>query len=422
MATKEWLGNAAAVTDLWTIPAPTGTLTSQTYAVAINGKSVTYTAGGSDTATTILAGLQTNLSSVTSLPPPEFQELTWTALPSGGPYTSLTGQQNVAGRPTVISISTSGSATFSTATNTTVATGPNFFDNSQNWSTGSAPANNDTLTFDVGNVGCYYNINSSLTGVTVNINEGYTGTIGLPAINGTGASIYAEYRTQYLTLAGGTALINSSGITRCNLAFGANSVTIRAMNCSKQRPNANVPIVLITGGNSSSTLNVSKSDVGVAFYDGTTATFLTLNTAYLTSAPGDVTIVCGKGATITTVTKNGGSMTLRAGATTVTQEAIGGVLNITDAAAITTLNAYGGSVNFSSTGTLGTANLYGQTIFTCDQDPRAKTITNPINVYDARVQVIDSTKSINSGTLSINGEGIAACNFKHGGISTLVVT
>lgn len=418
---KEWLGNAAAVTDLWTISAPSGTIVSQVYSITINSKSVTYTAGGADTATIILAGLLAALTSTTSPTPQEFQELTWAALPVGGPYTSLTGTQKTSGRPSTISTSTSGAAGGFASTNTTVATGPNFFDNGQNWSGGIAPTNSDTLTFDVGNVGCWYNINTALTGIVININEGYTGSIGLPAVNVIGQNIYAEYRTQYLTLAGGTALINSSGITRCKLAFGSNLATVRVLN-NAQRPDPNVPVVLITGGNGSSTLDISKGDAGVAFYDSTTATFLTINSSYLTQPQGDVNLICGKGATLTTINKNGGTLTLRASATTVSQQSAGGTLNITDAAAITTLNAFGGIVNFETSGTVATINLYGQTKFDCSGDTRAHTITNPINVFDARVQIIDAMKTINSGTLSINGEGIASCSFNHGDITTLVAT
>lgn len=54
--TKRWLGNAASVTDVWTITL-SGTVVSQTYSVTINGKSVTYTANGSSTVSIILQGL-----------------------------------------------------------------------------------------------------------------------------------------------------------------------------------------------------------------------------------------------------------------------------------------------------------------------------------------------------------------------------
>lgn len=420
MTQKRWLGNAAAVFDLWTINAPTGTIVSQTYSVTINGKSVTYVAGGADTASTILAGIVAAINSTSPLPPPEFQELTATALPVGGPYTSLTIQQKTAGKPTSLSVSTSGAATYS-ITNTTAATGPSFFDNGANWAGGSAPANSDTLIFDTGNVPCKYNINTTLTGVTVNVYPGFTGTIGLPAINADNSNTYYEYRTQNLTLAGGTLYVNATSCQRVNVAFGSNLATVRVLGTGS-RLDKSTPVVLLTGGNSSSTLTINKGDVGVAFYDTTSATFSTVGTGYMTTPASDVTLTVGLGATLTTINKNGGRAYLRVGATTITQQPDGGTLTLTDSAAVTTLNVMAGTVNFQSVGTVGTINLYNKATLDCSGDPRAKTVTNPINVYDSAVTVIDPQKTINSGVLSLATSDLVTVNVNHGGNSSIVFT
>lgn len=416
MATKRWLGNAAAVTDLWTLSL-SGTVASQTYTMTVNNKNVTYVAGPSDTVSTIFAGLAAAWAASAI---PEFQELTAAALPIGGPFTSMTLTQNLAGRPSAISVSTSGAATFSIA-NTTPATGPNFFDNAQNWSGGVAPANSDTLVFDNGSVACCYNINSSLTGVTLNVNPGYSGTIGLPFINASGNVAYAEYRTTSLTLAGGTAVVNAPSCQQCNLAFGANTTTVRVL-ATGQRLTSSIPPLLIIGGNSSSILDVTKGDVGVAYYLGQTAQFPTVNTGYATNANADVTMTLGAGCTLTTITKNGGSITVSANATTITQGVSGGSVTLTDAVTVTTINAYGGTVNLNSTGTIGTINLYGSATLTADGDPRGKTITNNINCFAPSVTVIDNAKSINGGTLSLNTEGTTTVNVQHGGNTTIVYT
>ena len=150
MATKRWLGNANAIADLWTVSL-SGTVVSQTYTMTINSKSITYAAGSTDTVSNILAALQSVWSSISPSPPVEFTELTATALPAGVPYTSLTLTGNTLGKPSTISVSTSGAATFSIA-HTTSATGPNDFTNGANWSGGSAPANSDTLVFDDGSI------------------------------------------------------------------------------------------------------------------------------------------------------------------------------------------------------------------------------------------------------------------------------
>lgn len=413
MSTKRWLGQAASVFDTWTVSL-SGTVVSQTYTLTINSKTVTYVAGSSDSVAVILAALATNWNASTS---PEFMELAAVAS-----STNIVITQDIAGRPTTITASTSGAATFSIS-NTTAATGPMFFDNGQNWSGGSAPANSDTLVFDSGNVNCSYNINTSLTGITVNVNQGYSGNIGLPLINASSnqSNTYAEYRTTNLTLAGGTVVINDTLIQQCNLAFGANAFTLRVL-AAGQRLTPSIPVVLVTGGTAGAEVDITKGDVGVAFYQGNTATIPLIKTGYLSNALTDVSLIAGLGATLTTVTKNGGNATFRCNVTTITQEVAGGTVTLTDAAAVTTLTAYSGTVNLNSTGTLATLNLYGDATLNCNSDPRAKTITNAINVYGSKCSVIDDQKSINSGTLSLNTNGLQSWGVSHGGNTTASYT
>jgi len=417
MTTKRWLGSAAPVTDVWTYNL-SGTVINQTYSTVINGKTVSYVAGASDTVATILAGLIAACS-VSSIP--EFQELTPSGVGSVGAYTQMLVTQNLSGRPTVISsATTTGAATF-TVTNTTVATGPNFFDNSQNWSGGVAPVNSDTLVFDNGSIPCKYNINTSLTGVTLQVNPGYGGQLGLPVLNQTGSTPYAEYRTTYLTLAGGTVNINSALVNQCNIAFGANTATVRVLNTATQRPLQNIPIVLIQGGNSSSNLYITKGDVGTAFYQGQTATFSTIQSGYAAAALTDVLLMVGAGTTATTVSTNGGVITVSANCTTITQGLAGGSMTLTDAVAVTTLNAYGGTVNLNSTGTIGTLNLYGAAALNCDGDPRPKTISTT-NVNSSGVTITDNRKSVNSGTFSAASPGITGFTMNHGLNTTIAYT
>lgn len=346
------------------------------------------------------------------------------ALPAGGPYTSLTLTQNIPGRPTTITAGTSGGATFSIA-NTVVATGPNDFTNALNWSTNTAPANSDVLVFDAGSTSCLYNLNSSLTGVTVVINPGYGGQIGLARINTSGTTSYAEYRTQSLTMAGGTATINAPQLQRCKLAFGANTTTIRIIATSTQRANQYEPIVQITGGNGSSTLSVTQGDWGIAFYQDQTAQFLTVQSSYANNPSTDSLGFIGVGSTIATITKDGGQLTVQTSATTITQNANGGqggLLSLQNSGAFTTVTIYGGTFQFGTTGTIGTINLYGTATLNADFDPRGKTITNPINIYSGSVIIVDSQKSINSGTLTTTLNGCAEPTVNHGTNATIVYT
>jgi hypothetical protein len=413
MSSKQWVGNAAAVLDVWVISL-SGTVTSQTYSVTINSKSITYVAGSGDTVATILAGLVTAWQNLQIPPPVEFSELT--PVVSG---TTIVATANAAGNPCVISVSTGGSATFTIA-HTQSATGPNDFANAQNWVGGVAPANGDTLIFDNGSTSCLFGLSTSLTGITVNVNPGFSGNIGLPIINSNNSTPYAEYRTRALTLTGGTAVINSGSLSRCNLAFGSTAATVRAQQTGR-RIDANTPVVLITGGASGSQLDVSKGDVGVAFYQTDTANFPTILTTYISNALTDVTLYCGPGATLGTITANGGNMTINSNVTTLTMGTGGGILLI-NAGAVTTLTADNGTILYNSTGTLGTCILAGNATLSFDQDPRAKTLTNPIEVYGNSAIVADNNKVVNSGTLSVTTYLTTAINVQHGAGSAMTFT
>lgn len=403
MATNRWIGNAPATYDLWTISL-SGTVTSQTYSMTINGKSITYTAGGADSVAVILAALVSAWNASTI---PEFTELSAAAATSS--TIVLTG--DTAGTPSVVSVSASGAATFSIA-HTRTATGPNDFSNPLNWSTGATPANSDTLVFDSGSIDCKYNLNTALTGVTLLVSEGYSGDIGLPLINSDSSTTYAEYRTAFLTLAGGTAIVNDSLIRRCNLAFGANTAAVRILNTG-QRLDPSIPVVLIVGGNSSSELDVTKGDVGVAFYSGTTATFPLVTSSYRQQPASDVNVTLGNGCVLTTINKNGGAMTVSSDVTTVTQGTSGGILTI-NAGAVTTLNVQGGNCVYNSTGTVATINLSNGAMLDFNQDPRAKTVTNPINLYGDATSIKDDGRRVNSGTLSVTTIQTTKLNVSHG--------
>lgn len=414
MATLRWIGNAPATYDVWTISL-SGTVTSQTYTITINSKTITYAAGGSDTVAVILAALVAAWTSTTNTPAPEFGELT--PVVSGS---TIVATGKVKGRPHVIDATTGGGATFS-ETNTVAATGPNDFANGQNWSGGSAPANSDTIVFDNGNKDCLYGLNTSLTGITLIVQPGYTGKIGLPLINNNNNVTYNEYRTTSLTLAGGTATIDGPNLQRCNLAFGANTTTIRILDTSQTRLDDHTPAVLLTGGNGSSELSITKGDVGLALYRGTTATMPSIKTAFKANAVNDVSLICGTGCTLTTVIQNGGSVILQANVTTYTINTAGGVLTVMDCV-ITTITALSGTIILKTTGTMPTINLYNNAVLDCDQDPRAKTVTNAINVFDEPVRIKDNQKTVNSGTLSLATSKLVRVNVEHGGNSTVVYT
>ena len=93
-----------------------------------------------------------------------------------------------------------------------------------------------------------------------------------------------------------------------------------------------------------------------------------------------------------------------------------------DAVTVTTVNCYAGTINVNTTGAIGTVHLYAKSILNVDGDPRAKTITNPIEVYSKDVTINDNQQSINSGTLTLATNGCTTVNVNHGANATMVFT
>ena len=95
--------------------------------------------------------------------------------------------------------STSGTLSVS---NTQPATGKYFFDNADNWDTGSVPVDNDAIVFNAGSLGVRYGMPSSLDPASVTCTAEFQGSdrwIGLPIINRMDVNYpYYEYRQRFL--------------------------------------------------------------------------------------------------------------------------------------------------------------------------------------------------------------------------------
>lgn len=412
MATRRWLGKAAATTDKWTGTVGGTWSAGDTVTVTINNKSVTGTLGATVTVAQVLQliknmfnSLSSEIESDESYTPAdggqsiaEFKEYA-AAVASA---TTVTFTAVTAGVPGTISVSKSSASGTFTISNTVAATGPNFFDNQDNWSGNTVPVNSDTIEFDAGSSDLLYNLSTGLTGLTINIRDGYTGKIGLPEVNANG---YDEYRTKSLTTAGGTTtvLIDSDSCQRVRLAFGANTAAV-VIRGTGTRLDPNVPVVLLTGGDGSSTLAISKGDVGAAFYAGETAQFTTIDTSYIGNPASDVRFVGGTGLTAATVNKIGGLAEFNANVTTLTHFPGSAGTTTFWAGTPATANIDGGTLIYNSTAAPGgTAwRVSGNGFIDFDQDPRAKTLSNPIDMHGENSRIRDTKKVVASFVVDLN--------------------
>jgi hypothetical protein len=317
---------------------------------------------------------------------PQFAEITATV---SGSVVTLT--HGTAGVPFTLAVTDSASGDAVAATATT-ATGRNYFSNQDNWSGNTVPVTADDVVFDTGDVDLKYGLSPAISPANLIITNGYTGEIGLPETNVDDTSKpYREYRTQYLELGATNTLITitigdgpGSGSGRLkidtSLTTGTQASTGTALNIngSGQRAETGVPSILWLNGSSTSPANeiqITKGDLGVAFFQGEAANVDTFKVGYQSNQAGDVAIVCGDGlAAVTTLTVDGGLTEIASNVTTATMR--GGELIIGGTASFTALNIDGGDVRYSSTGTLTTARVGSGGNLDFRQATGAVTVTN----------------------------------------------
>ena len=274
-----------------------------------------------------------------------------------------------------------------TVANTTAATGPNFWDNASNWDTGAIPIDADTVWIENSNVDILYGISQSAIELTaLNIAGSYTGKIGLPRINADG---YAEYRTRYLTIDSTTVNIGygaGAGSSRINLSLPDLATTVNVYKTGAAIEDG-VPPLLLLAAEATAALNITKGNVGSAIFGTATATWKTIKIGSETNPATDATVWFGSGCTLngagSTYVQNGGNVRCDATLLTVTKN--DGTLTLTGAAAATTIYNRGGQLIDESTGTF--TSLYNSAYY-LRRSQKAKTITTAY-CYGEKFKLLD---------------------------------
>lgn len=373
MATCVWLGNALAVTDVWDLT-PGGTIeVVDKFNVTINGKTFSYSATGT-TVASVCTGLVAAWNALSATDYAEHRELT-----ASDQTTFIRLTANKSGVPIVLSVTTTESnggaadaQTFSSS-NSTVATGPNFWDNTANWSGAAVPVDSDDVILSASSVSILYGIGS--TGVTLGtmtIDASYEGFIGLPERNSNG---YKEYRDTYLeagvtTLKIGQGVGNKSRRIKIDLGGDASAITV---NGSGAPIDTGLEAILLKGTNASNTLTITEGSVGVAVLPGETANLSGgVTVGYETQRGSDARLRLGSGVTLSgPLIQKGGQVEANAAITTITRE--GGTMVHRGSGGATTVNNRGGTLFDETTGTYTTTENYA--ILDRRQQPAGKTYT-----------------------------------------------
>lgn len=376
MATVVWEGGAPPVAQVDTFTVG-GTVEADDIFKITIGNSVVSVVAGSTVLNTVASTIATAVTAaIAGGLFPEFTGLTCAYVAATATLT-LTG---VAGTPFTATATTTetggGAADLQTfvKTATTACSGPNYWSNATNWSTGAVPIAADDVVIENTAVSILYGLDQSAVVLTsLRIEKSFTGDIGLPTRNANG---YAEYQEEYLKISATTGTIgrgegDGSGRIKINLGSVQSANTVHSTGTSDDEAEG-VEAVLLKGTHASNTLTVLGGTVGVAVFGGETATIATLK---VTAG----SVRCGSGVTLTTVRQSGGgTVEIASACTTLTQDPEGGILRVLGAGAVTTVNAYGPNLDYQGSGAITTLNVTGTISF--EGNIVARTVTNT-NLY-----------------------------------------
>ena len=404
---------------LTTYPLPTSGTWSMQFRGATTG-SLAYSAAAA-TVTTALEGLSTIGSSNVTVTGGAFASASYTVTFQGAfagvdvpplvavglPYKSSTG--TTASTITVATTQVGGCTDGSVLAITTAATGPNNWQEANNWAGGQIPQTGDDVYLQDSADSILAGLDlRGMTLASLTRDDSYSGYIGRAANN---ENSYPEYRDRYLRCGITTITINGDG-SRTNLNVGTVQTTLTMLD-SGTRLIADIPTTLFIGTHANNSIDVRKGDVGIAVYAGEVATVSTLRVGFTTSIESDSSVIIGSGSTITTISKSGGSLYNYASAATLANT---GGTTYQRGGSVTTLSIYNGAVNWQTSGTAGAVTVGSAGVFDLRADMRPHTVSsitlhNGAELYDDHATIpttcpITCTAGLDKVTLR-RGESLA---------------
>ncbi|HEX3725831.1 MAG TPA: hypothetical protein VHV08_06295 [Pirellulales bacterium] len=372
MATVVWKGDAASVAQV-TVCTVGGTIdATQNFTITIGSKSLNVISGGT-TATAVVVNIVAAWNALNTSAFPEFAGLVATNNLNGS--FTLTGTPGVPFTVTIATTEAGGgtsTATFTQST-TTAATGPAFWSEPRNWTSGTVPASGDDVVIQNSSVAIQYGLDqSAVTLASLRVDQSFTGTIGLPRTNPLG---YIEYRPTYLKVEASQIVIGNgtgAGSGRIKLDTGTGQCAIDVLN-SGNPADTGIRSILWKGTHASNTATINKGSFAAAPFAGESATLATLKEGFRTNVVGDCDVQLGAGCTLSSLVKTGGTLEINSSFSSLAHSAGETTIAGGTPGAMT---ISGGSVRYRTSGTYTSATVSSGGELDFRQDMQARSGTN----------------------------------------------
>lgn len=408
MSIKYWVGGAAAAGQIVSFSV-TAFDAATSYRVQI-GHIVVSVLGNTDTATTA-DDLRTAIGAE-----PHAYFLAGVLVGGTGSDVTLTALQS--GVPVPISIAAvGGTGTLSALSTDQAATGPNHFDNAENWSDGAVPGNGDTAVYAESSIDCLYGIEQSgVTLALLEVRQSYTGRIGLApsewrVSSSTTVADVPELNPLALSIGWDAAVIGGElGITESagsgrlhltNAKAGASSTRVQRTARVPETGLAQALALSFANAGADVFIESALGGVGIAnLRPGDTATLGDLNVL----PSDDAAVFVAEGVTLGSLVQQGGQVVLKAAATVPLVAVRAGQLWLDGGGyAVTQLDQDGGEVidrHTHSSAEIVTLNLNAGR-FRASGTREARTYTTINLAADA---VLERDDALTIGTLNLPAE------------------
>lgn len=349
MATVRWTGKSVAVAQV-----EDGSITAYdaatTYKITINGVEVSVIAAGSANQTA--ADLVTAATASTH---PYFTNVTWTN-PSAANITATAG---TAGVPFDATLSaTGGTGTVSNFSTTTASSGPNHWDDANNWDGGTLPGAADDVVIENSDSNIIFGLDTITAALnSVIIRKSFTGRIGLDSfrfsLGGTltdGDAV--EYREDYLKIDVATIEIGqqvgpgtpagSGRIKIDNIKAGSSIMTV--FDTASGAVESFQPAIRYKAANAGADVTVLSAPAGVGIGKEFVGETSTVGDVTLRTEDSADKVYIGSGVTWTNYTQFGGTAVIDSAGTPTLVKVTGGDLEVNGDFTITTLTNDGGVI------------------------------------------------------------------------------